>query len=107
MNRVEHRRHFESFDKFSFYCAGFLFTAIMSFQTLLQIDQLQTAREMAKTSSDQKSSISSIVTRLGVVVENQTSLRNTVRDNHIQLSKTIGDVEKKIISICARSQECD
>lgn len=107
MRNKQHRRRFETFDKFSFYVAGLSLVTLMSVLTSLQSDQVDITRELAKTSSDQKSSISSIAARLVMVVDNQNSLRSTVRYNHLQLSTSLGDVEKKLVYICAKSEACN
>jgi len=96
VRKADHRRKYETFDKFSFYMAGFLFTALMGYQASLLSDQVQYTRDIAKTNESQQSDISSIVTRLGTVIENQKNLQETV-----------SDVERKIIHICAKSEGCN
>ncbi len=102
-----HRRRFETFDKLSFYVAGLSLVTLMGVLTSLQSEQVDVTRELARTSTNQQSDIASIGTLLGTVVDNQNSLRATVRNNHMSLSRAVGDVEKTLISICAKSEVCD
>lgn len=83
-------------DKFSFYIAGFLFVALTGYQASLQKDQVNLTRELSRTTHSQQVYISSISVKLKTVIKNQEILYSTV-----------GDVERKIIHMCAKNGDCD